>query len=456
MTASRPTIPAAASWSKTSPRRNRSPWVWVLGITVALVLIALPWLFFKVRTELAIRTDAQAARRLIALGKYQEAGAPLERWLKAKPNAAEPHFLAARAAIGLRLFDFGLAGLKKARSLGYPAAAIDRERGIALARARRLTEAEPILRKLLTAGRDRKPDPEADEALAKCYIESFQISAAEEVIKRWIDDAPDDARAYYWKGEIGRRKTDIEQAELIDDFEHALRLDPSHDKARLALGELYLKAHRQEDAAREYTTHLNAHPDDPEACLGLGQIAAERGQDEEAIRLLDRALELAPRDNRSLIERGKLDFRRGKSTSALAFFDKAIEVDATEPEVHYQRSLVLARLGRTPEAKAEQEASVRLRQDKNKLDQLLKDLHRSPNDLQLQFNAARWLFDHGHPEEGLRWTEKILGEHPGHPETNRLLADFYDKQGNRGLANSYRVQAGDQGDRGTEHPSARD
>ena len=58
---------------------------------------------------------------------------------------------------------------------------------------------------------------------------------------------------------------------MIDDYEHALRLDPAHDKARLALAELYLKAHRQEDAAREYTTHLKVHPDDPEACLGLGK-----------------------------------------------------------------------------------------------------------------------------------------------------------------------------------------
>ncbi len=139
------------------------------AVAAALVLIALPWLFFKVRDELAIRTDAQAARRLVAAGKYQEASAPLERWIKAKPNAAEPHFLAARGAIGLRLFDLGLAELNRARMLGYPAEAIDRERGIALSRAGRLTEAEPILRKLLMAGRDKKPDPEADEALAKCY-----------------------------------------------------------------------------------------------------------------------------------------------------------------------------------------------------------------------------------------------------------------------------------------------
>jgi tetratricopeptide (TPR) repeat protein len=402
--------------------------------------MAARWLYMRVRAEFAVRADAQIARQLIAEGKYQEASVPLDRWLKAKPDAAEAHFLAARGAIGLRLFDFGLAGLSKAQSLGYPSEAVNRERGIALARAGRLTEAEPILRKVLVAGSRKNPDPEADEALAKCYLESFQLSAAEEAIKRWINDAPRDARAYYWKGEIGRRMTDREQADLINDFEQALRLDPGHDKARLALGELYLKAHRLDDAAREYTTHLVGHPDDPEACLALGQIAAERGQDEEAVRLLDRALELAPRDNRSLIERGKLDFRRGKTASALAFFDRAIQVDAAEPEVHYQRSLVLARLGRTTDAKAEQQASVRLRQDKNELDQLLKKLHQSPNDVDLQFNAARWLFDHGHPEEGLRWAEKILHERPRHPETNRLLAEYYDKQGKRGLANFYRVQ----------------
>ena len=103
--ASRADMPAAASESlpKTSARRNRSLRVRALGLTVAPVLVSLLWLCFKVRAELASRADAQAARRLVADGKYQEAGALLERWLKAKPNAAEPHFLAARATIGLGL-----------------------------------------------------------------------------------------------------------------------------------------------------------------------------------------------------------------------------------------------------------------------------------------------------------------------------------------------------------------
>ena len=129
------------------------------AVAAALVLIALPWLFFKVRVELAIRTDAQTARRLVAAESTRR---PAPRWNDgSRPSRARPRLISwpPRGAIGLRRFDLGLAGLNKARMLGYPAEAIDRERGIALARAGRLTEAEPILRKLLMAGRRQEARP---------------------------------------------------------------------------------------------------------------------------------------------------------------------------------------------------------------------------------------------------------------------------------------------------------
>jgi tetratricopeptide (TPR) repeat protein len=228
---------------------------------------------------------------------------------------------------------------------------------------------------------------------------------------------------------------------VTSDYEQAVRLDPNHDKARLALAELYIKAHRLDDAAREYAALLARRPEDPEACLGLGQIAAEKGQEDEATRYFDRALKAAPQDNRPLIERGKMDVRRGRLESALTYFDKAIQLDASEPDVHYQRSLLLARLGRSDEAKAEQETTARLRGEKEELDKLLKRLLSAPNDVELQYQAARWLFDHGHPDEGLRWAEKIVRERPQHAETNQLLADYHERRGNKGLANYYRMQA---------------
>jgi tetratricopeptide (TPR) repeat protein len=141
------------------------------------------------------------------------------------------------------------------------------------------------------------------------------------------------------------------------------------------------------------------------------------------------------------MERGKLEVGRGRLESGLTFFDQAMSIDAGEPEVHYQRSLVLTRLGRTALAKAEQDTCARLRDEREHIQRLLNEMLIAPGDLDHQYDAARWLFEHGHPEEGLRWTEKILRDQPRHTKTNRLLADYYEKKGSHGLANFYQLQA---------------
>ena len=118
-----------------------------------------------------------------------------------------------------------------------------------------------------------------------------------------------------------------------------------------------------------------------------------------------------------------------------------MSLDASEPEVHYQRSLLLNRLGRTALARSELETSARLREERKHIQKLLDEMLAAPGDLDRQYDSARWLFEHGHPEEGLRWAEKILRDQPRHFRTNRLLADYYEKQGNHGLANFYQLQA---------------
>jgi hypothetical protein len=47
----------------------------------------------------------------------------------------------------------------------------------------------------------------------------------------------------------------------------------------------------------------------------------------------------------------------------------------------------------------------------------------------------------GHEEEGLRWAELVVRERPDHAPTNRLLADYFDRRGQSGLANYYRLHA---------------
>lgn len=391
----------------------------------------------KVREEMGLRSAAERARRLIAAKKFQEARSPLERWLRARPESAEATFLLAKGTLAIGDHGRGLIALDRAKALGYSPALIDRERAIALSRLGRYSEAEPILRNLQSS---QAVDPEIDEALTRCYVETFQLRAAKESVERWVRDAPADAKTYFWRAQVGS-KTNASQESLIADYEQALKLDPSYDEARAHLAEVYLNAHRLQEAEALYLILVAHKPDDPAAHLGLGTVRAQLGDIADAISHLERAAKLAPRDSRALVERGKIELRRRDLNAALAFQDRAIAIDPSEPESHYQRSLVLVRLGRTTEANAEKAVTDRLRREHLAIADILTALYQSPDDPKLQFNAARWLFDHGHADEGIRWANKILRSDPSHPETNRLLADYYQAHGNAGLANFHRLQS---------------
>ena len=64
----------------------------------------------------------------------------------------------------------------------------------------------------------------------------------------------------------------------------------------------------------------------------------------------------------------------------------------------------------------------------------------SPHDEHLQTELARWMLAHGYDKEGEKWARKVLGEHPGNPETCLLLADYHERLGQWDLAQYYRAQ----------------
>ena len=433
-----------ASRAVEATRGSRSPLAiarrhkW-LGATATVLASALAaWIALKAREEWTIRSDARTARSLVSAGEFERASKPLERWMRARPGSGEAAFLTARCELGLQSFEAGFADLERALKLGYPIGPIERERGIALSRLGRHAEAEAIL--LGQFLKATAPDPELDEALARSYLETYQLAAAARVISRWMQDRPGDPKAFLWKAELDSR-TGEENSVLIDDYEKVLQLDPRSDKARLGLADRYRKVRRLDEANALYLALLESGNHDADVYLGLGQTTLELGDEVKAVEYLDRGLELAPKKMQPLIERAKIDLRHGKFLTALGFLDRAREIDSTEIEVHYLRGLVLSRQGRKAEAREEQETAERLRSDAEEMQKIHQNLINYPRDLERQYQAARWLFDHGHPEEGLRWAEKILKEKPGHGPTGRLLADYYQKKGNPGLANFYRSQA---------------
>ncbi len=410
-----------------------------LRVVVAVaVTIALAAAGVLIRGEVAARSAARAARRALADRRFAEAEVALGRWLRARPRSAEAHYLKARVALGLGRPQEVVDGLARARALGYPAAHVDRLDAIVRAQAGRYAEAEPVLRRVLEGS--RAPDPEASEALARVYLQTYQFRAAAAVIDRWIREAPDDAKPYLWRTEVNTRlKSD--QSAQVRDYRAALERDPSLDRARLGLADELRLSGRGDEAGPVYASYIARKPGDPAGHLGAGLVALDRGDEAGAIPHLDRTLELDPADTAALSARAAIAGHQGEHAAALALLDRAVRIHPRDVEIRHRRGLCLARLGRHDEARVEQEVAARLREDDLRFDKLQKALIANPANPGLQGEVARWLIEHGHEEEGLRWARKILGERPNDPEANRLMAEYHERGGNPGLMNYYRLQA---------------
>ena len=157
-----------------------------------------------------------------------------------------------------------------------------------------------------------------------------------------------------------------------------------------------------------------------------------------------------PREPEALKELAQIDLRRGDFPSACKRLRSAIEIDPYDPDTHYNYAQALRLVGDHQQSKAEAELSARLRKEHQRMSDIRANLLKNPNDQQLRLEAARWLLEHGHDDEGLDWTKQILGAQPTHGPTHRLLADYYQRKGNIGLANYHRSLT----DSGQDTPSS--
>lgn len=407
-------------------------------IMALAALAALAAFGVLIRGEVAVRSAARAARRAVADRRFADADAALGAWLRARPRSAEARYLKARVSLALGRPQEAVTELATARVLGHPVAPLDRLDAIIRASAGRYAEAEPVLKRILD--RSEAPDPEVAESLARVYLKTYRFPAAAAVIDRWIRAAPGDAKPYLWRTEVNRRLVKDSGAE-IRDYRAALERDPGLDEARLGLARALRLAGRGEEAAPLYAAHVAQKPNDPAGHLGSGLVALDRGDDAAALPHLERALQIDPTNASALSARAAIAIRRGEDAAALAFLDQAVRIDPHDLEIRHRRGLCLTRLGRTREARADQEAAARLREDGRRLSQLQQALLANPEDPKLQVEVARWLIEHGHEEEGIHWARKLLGERPDDPAANRLMAEYHERGGNLGLANYFRLQA---------------
>ena len=400
-------------------------------LTVAAMVVArIGW-----RTE---PHAAMQARLAVADGRYEQADEAVTLWLQAVPDSPEAHFVKGRVAVAMSRLPEAAHELKRAQTLGHPRDELALLQALIASKAGRPSEAEPTLSEAY--GRQRVPDRQIDEALAKAYLETYDLTRASRVLDRWAHDFPDDPKPHLWRAEVHSR-TNGSAAAIEVDYREALRRDPSLARARLGLAEELRKTHRNAEAAVEYDAYLALEPDDAVAHLGAGRNQMELGDETAATSHLKRAMALDGKNAEPLKELADAATRRGDWAETLALLDRAIALDPYDVTVRYSRGLALTRLGRVDDARAEQAVATRLRKELDRLHEARARLIASPHDRKSELEITQWLFDHAHDQEGARWAEKILRERPDDAEASGMLAEYHERRGEAGLANFYRVHA---------------
>jgi protein O-GlcNAc transferase len=258
-----------------------------------------------------------------------------------------------------QLFHLGsrLAGLFK-RSGSSPAQGVNLEEARALKQQGRFGEAQTLCRQMLATQPD---DMDAYLLLAEIHVAQADPDPAIELYCKVIELRPDQALAYYKRGNLLKDREQFEAA--LADYDRAIALDPRYAYALCNRGVVLSRLNRLEAALDSYDRAIAVSPDDALVLFNRADVLRQLQQPEEALASFDRAVALKPDYVEAHFNRGLLLLEQRRLTEALASFDKTVALKPDYLKAHFNRALLLIELRRLTEALASFDATLALKPD---------------------------------------------------------------------------------------------
>jgi serine/threonine protein kinase/tetratricopeptide (TPR) repeat protein len=177
-----------------------------------------------------------------------------------------------------------------------------------------------------------------------------RLAEAEQAFKKVIELQPDSAIGYQLLGNVHASAGELTSA--TRDFETAVARGGSFATYSSVAYIYYIQA-RFQDAVSAYQSAIAARPGNAtthwnlaDALRHLGRDAEARREYQKAVDLFDIDLGVDPNDAGSLAVRATCQARLGRTANARADIDRATAIAADDPDVQYQRALVLSLSGR--------------------------------------------------------------------------------------------------------------
>ncbi len=406
-----------------SPARARPRRTWVL-------LVLLPGLLAAAGLWLWARGTSERDQALAALDRLDldAAAVHLDRHLARHPDDTAAWFLAGRTARRLGRFLEAEKALEKCQALGGVTDATRLEWDLLRVQRGDLADVDTRLR--MTIPPEHPDAPLVLEALARGYLRTDRLPQVVEACDLWAARQPDHPWPYLWRGNVYEQLANFHEAQA--DYERALRLAPPdgpvHLDVRRALGNLFVRARQPANAVEHFQVVLARIPDDREALLGLAACRIEEGRAEEAVPLLDRLLAHDSPPARACYLRGRAALELRDLAAAQELLSRAVRLAPDDAESLHQLILTLRAAGQSAEADSLAPRLEAVRQDRARLDTLIRTIARRPDDADLRHEAGVICLRLGRDDEGERWLLSVLRFRPDHRPTHAALAEHFGRR----------------------------
>lgn len=167
-------------------------------------------------------------------------------------------------------------------------------------------------------------------------------------------------------------------------FRKAIEIDPTLPGAHFELAEVLRTSPDEavkKQAEDEYRKALAQNPQDEKALVRLGDIEVEHGQMEQALQAYGKAADLQPGDSEPKLGEAKILIEQGQTQKALPLLQSAVQADPSNAVAHYRLGTLYQKMGRTEDAKREIEAYKNLKDAKQKMRGVYKDLLVQPQQI---------------------------------------------------------------------------
>jgi Flp pilus assembly protein TadD len=331
-------------------------------------------------------------------------------------------------------FDDAAVRLRDAERLGWPAASVELEQLLAQAQAGNTRPLEQAF------DRPRALQPEEErlirEALTAGHLQGHFLDRAIQVTRQWTKAHPEDWLGYYWHGQVLESGLQFELA--ADAYRHALELRPGHRDTHWHCGEVLLRRGHHADAATHFEACVNADPGHAGARLGLARCQRFLSSPETALATLQPLLDAQPDYPGVCLLRGQLAADADQPEEALAWLRRAAKQAPFQPEVNNALALALRRVDRDDEARIYEEKRQQVGQDYKRMEQITREIARSPADAALRREAGTILVRLGQDRQAAGWLFSALSLNPHDQPTRQALAECVARLGDPRLTEASR------------------